>query len=214
MSEKHNNLQGEVWTDDDDIQLAETVLRRVRQGDSVIDACREFEEATRGRRTSSASKFRWHTRLKERYAGAYELAKREGKKTRDYKRRKVNQGERYQDLLENVLDKDNEREITVDDILILVKKYKEQSEDKVNEYERYEKETDKLRREIEKLKKELKDERSEKKQMKEALIEVNSNYKKLLDALKVLKEAGIQINIPEPESFEYIVNKDGTVEKM
>lgn len=212
--EKHNNLQGEVWTDDDDLQLAETVLRRVREGDSVIDACREFEEKTKGRRTSSASKFRWHTRLKDQYSGAYELARKEGKKARDFARRKVNQGERYQDLVENVLDKENNREIVIDDIMVLVKKFKEQEEIKGSDYEKFEKETDKLRREKDKLMIELRKKNDELKQTKEALVEVDINYRKLLDALKVLKDAGIQINIPEPETFQYIVNKDGTVEKM
>jgi len=214
MSEKHNNLQGDVWTKDDDIALAEVVLRRVREGDSVIDACREFEETTKGRRTASASKFRWHTRLKSQYSAAYELAKTEGKKARDFARRKVNQGERYEDLLENVLEKDNDREITLDDIVVLVKRYKKQEEDKGENKDKFEKETDKLRRELEKTKKDLKDTSEENKQMKEALLEVDTNYRKLLNALKVFKDAGVQVNIPEPEDFKYIVKKDGTVEKL
>lgn len=212
--EKQNNLQGEIWTDDDDLLLAETVLRRVREGDSVIDACREFEEKTKGRRTSQASKFRWHTRLKDQYAGAYELAKKDGKKARDFARRKVNQGERYADLVENVLDKDSDREIVLDDILVLIKQYKNQEESKGMSNDKFEKETDKLRREKDKLNIELKRTKEELKQTKEALVEVDTNYRKLIDALKVLKNAGIQINIPEPENFQYIVNKDGTVEKM
>lgn len=214
MSDKYNNLQGEIWTDDDDLVLAETVLRRVREGDSVIDACREFEEKTKGKRTASASKFRWHTRLKNQYAGAYEIAKADGKKAREFARRKVNQGERYQDILENVLEKDNEREIVLDDILVLVKQYKKQEEDKAENRDKFEKETDKLRREIEKLKKELKDTTEQNKQMKEALIEVDGNYRKLLNALRVFKEAGIQVNMPEPDDLKYMVNKDGTVEKL
>ena len=211
---KNNNLQGEVWTDDHDIQLAETVLRRVREGDSVMDACREFEEATKGDRTASASKFRWHTRLKDQYAGAYEIAKTEGKKAREYKRRKVNQGERYQDLIENVLDKNDDRDIVIDDILVLVKRFKNQEEEKGAQYDRYEKETDKLRRELEKARKEIKDLKGERDNYREAVKELDSQYKELLNALNVLKKAGIQINIPTPEDFKYIVNKDGTIEKM
>ena len=213
MTEKYNNLQGDIWTDDDDLVLAETVLRRVREGDSVIDACREFEEKTKGRRTTNASKFRWHTRLKTQYAGAYEIAKTDGKKAREFARRKVNQGERYQDILENVLEKDNEREIVLDDILVLIKQYKKQEEGKESR-DKFEKETDKLRRELERTKKELKDKTDENKQMKEALVEVDTNYRKLLNALRVFKDAGVQVNIPEPDDFKYIVKKDGTVEKL
>ena len=211
---KQNPLQGELWTEDDDIQLAECVLRRVREGDSVVDACREFEEKTNGRRTAQASKFRWHTKLRDRYSAAYELAKQEGQRTRDLKRRKVNQGERYKDIMETVFDSDPNREIIVDDILVLVKKYKEQEEAKGSFQEQYEKETNKLRRENEKVKKQLNNTEDELEKTKEALVYINNQYNKLLNALKVLKEAGIQINIPEPDDFNYVINKDGTVEKL
>jgi len=211
---KQNPLQGELWTEDDDIQLAECVLRRVREGDSVVDACREFEELTKGRRTSQASKFRWHTKLKHQYSAGYELAKAEGKKVRDLKRKKINQGERYQDIMENVFDADPNREIQIDDILVLIKKFKEQEEAKGSFQEQYEKETNKLRRDNEKIKKQLNNTEDELEKTKEALIYVNSQYNKLLNALKVLKEAGIQINIPEPDDFNYVINKDGTVEKL
>jgi chromosome segregation ATPase len=214
VDNKNNNLQGEVWTEDDDVKLAEVVLRRVREGDSVIDACREFEDITNGRRTASASKFRWHTRLKDKYSGAYNIAKDDGKKVRDYKRRKVNQGERYQDIVENILEKNMNRDITLDDILVVVKHYKKQEEEKGDIYDKYEKDTDKLRRENNKLKKELDKTVDKLTDTKSALLEIDGQYKKLMDALKVLKEAGIAVNVPEPENIKYLVNKDGTVEKM
>mgnify|MGYP001473424512 CR=1 FL=1 len=211
---KQNPLQGELWTEDDDIKLAECVLRRVREGDSVVDACREFEDMTNGRRTAQAAKFHWHTKLRHRYSAAYELAKQEGKKNRELKRRKINQGERYKDIMETVFDSEPNREILIDDILVLVKKFKEQEEAKGNFRDQYEKETNKLRRENEKIAKQLKQTEDELERTKEALVYINNQYNKLLNALKVLKEAGIQINIPEPDDFHYVINKDGTVDKL
>lgn len=111
--EKLNNLEGEVWTEDDDILLAEKVLSHVRSGNSIMNACREMEEKTGGRRSASASKFRWYTRLKPHYQAGYKLAREEGKKKKDIEKRRINQGERYENLiLKNLNSKEEELECT------------------------------------------------------------------------------------------------------
>lgn len=204
---KNDNLQGAEWNDEDYLLLAETVLRHVRSGGTIIDACKEVEEVTEGRRTRSACKFKWHMKLKDQYKAAYELAKQEGQKKRAISKKRVNQGERYEDIVKNILDVEEEREITPEDILVLVKKYKQQEDDKTNQNTKDEKKLDKVTRENSRVKKELKE-------TKEALVELNKRYNELKDALNVLKKAGVQINMPEPDTVRYVVNKDGTVEKI
>lgn len=183
---KYNNLNGEIWTKEDDILLAETVLSSVKDGNAVMDACRIVEEKTNGKRSASACKYRWHTRLKEHYNDAYEFARAEGKKIRNIKAKKINQDERMESIIEDVLNTDNEREIMIDDILVLVKRYKHQEEQK--QESSTEDVENKLRREIERL-------RQENKRLREELLSIKA---KRIEK----KEKG----------KEYKMNVDGTIE--
>ena len=214
---QNNNLKGEIWTDEDDILLAEAVLKSVRHGGTVIQACHEIEEKTDGRRTSSASKYRWFTKLVDQYKAAYDMAKKEGDKIKAVKKKKINKGERYEDIMKEVFNDENPspvREITPDDIILLVKKFKSQEETKGKDTDKLEKELNFEKRKSSDLQKKLKKKEEESAELEEMLKIQKRNYDKLLESLQVLKNAGIQINIPEPEKESFKVNRDGTVEKM
>lgn len=210
-----NNLQGDIWTADDDVLLAETVLRNVRQGNTVVDACKEMEEISGGRRTASASKFRWFTKLVEQYKAGYEIAKAEGKKVKDAKKRKSNKGERFEEIVTEVFKEDTtvEKEIDPDDFIILAKKFKEQQAKKKNEQTNFEKDLKDLKRRKEKLEADLKESKKETEWYAEMLAAKQRDYNKVIEALQTFKGLGIQIQIPEPETPKYIVDKNGVVSK-
>ncbi|MBA4536686.1 hypothetical protein H1Z61_05890 [Bacillus aquiflavi] len=212
MVRKQNNLNGEVWNDDDDSDLAEIVLRKVREGDTVISACREFSEKTNRRRTADASKFRWHTRLKQQYMEDYNIARAEGKKKRELLKGKVNEANCDNQKEVHVIFKEKEKNISIDDIITLMKRFKKQQED--DNENNFEREKDKIQLENEQIKIELEKVKRKYKYTKEALLEVSENYRKLIDALKVLQKAGIQINVPELKPFKYKVNNVPTVEEI
>lgn len=212
---ENNNLQGDIWTEDDDVLLAETILRNVRKGKTVVDACKEMEEISEGRRTASASKFRWFTKLVEQYKAGYELAKTEGKKVKDAKKRKSNKGERYEEIVQEVFKEENavEKEIEPEDFVILAKKFKEQQDIKKSEQGNHEKELKELRGKNEKLDKGLKEAKKEIEMYVEMLQAKQNDYNKVINALQTLKDLGMQITIPEPESPKYVVDKNGVVSK-
>ena len=207
-----NNFEGEIWTDDDDLRLAEMVLSSVRGGGSIMDACRAFEKETDGRRTASASKFRWHTRLKKSYQAAYETAKKDGEERK--KVGYVNQGARYEHIVENVLNKEQDHDIELEDIFVLMKKFRDQENSKEKNTDVLEKENKKLNNKLRDKEKELKKMKDEFDYTKEVLLDRDRKYKELMDSLQVLKKAGIQINIPDQKDSSYIINKDGTVERV
>lgn len=67
----------DAWTHEEDILLAETVLRYIREGGTQLAA---FEEAgDRLNRTAAACGFRWNAVVRKRYAEAIELAKKQRK---------------------------------------------------------------------------------------------------------------------------------------
>ncbi|WP_285891563.1 RsfA family transcriptional regulator [Lederbergia citrisecunda] len=67
----------DAWTEENDLLLAETVLRHVREGSTQLNA---FEEVgDRLNRTSAACGFRWNAVVRHQYEKALDLAKKQRK---------------------------------------------------------------------------------------------------------------------------------------
>lgn len=67
----------DAWTEENDLMLAETVLRHVREGSTQLNA---FEEVgDRLNRTSAACGFRWNAVVRHDYEKALALAKKQRK---------------------------------------------------------------------------------------------------------------------------------------
>ncbi|MYL33035.1 RsfA family transcriptional regulator [Pontibacillus yanchengensis] len=74
-----NATRQDAWTQDEDVLLAETVLRYIRVGGTQLEA---FEEvAKRLSRTSAACGFRWNATVRKQYQKGIQLAKEERKKS-------------------------------------------------------------------------------------------------------------------------------------
>ncbi|HLR40262.1 MAG TPA: RsfA family transcriptional regulator [Virgibacillus sp.] len=72
-----NATRQDAWTDDEDIILAETVLRHIREGKTQLEAFKEV--AKRLSRTSAACGFRWNATIRKQYQDAINTAKEERK---------------------------------------------------------------------------------------------------------------------------------------
>ncbi|MBM4764042.1 RsfA family transcriptional regulator [Bacillus sp. B15-48] len=67
----------DAWTQDEDLLLAETVLRHIKEGGTQLKA---FEEVgKRLSRTSAACGFRWNSFVRKQYTSGIELAKKQRK---------------------------------------------------------------------------------------------------------------------------------------
>ncbi|UAC47968.1 RsfA family transcriptional regulator [Bacillus aquiflavi] len=70
-------LRQDAWTEENDLLLAETVLRHVREGSTQLNA---FEEVgDRLNRTSAACGFRWNAVVRHNYEKALQLEKKQRK---------------------------------------------------------------------------------------------------------------------------------------
>lgn len=75
--DRMNATRQDAWTQDEDVLLAETVLRHIREGNTQLEA---FEEvAKRLSRTSAACGFRWNATVRKQYQKGIQLAKLERK---------------------------------------------------------------------------------------------------------------------------------------
>lgn len=70
-------VRQDAWTDEDDLLLAETVLRHVREGSTQLNAFEEVGDKLN--RTSAACGFRWNAVVRHRYEKALSLAKKQRK---------------------------------------------------------------------------------------------------------------------------------------
>ncbi|HZH58718.1 MAG TPA: RsfA family transcriptional regulator [Metabacillus sp.] len=72
----------DAWTHDEDLLLAEVVLRHIREGATQLAA---FEEVGRKlSRTPAACGFRWNSYVRKQYKTGIELAKKQRKELRTY----------------------------------------------------------------------------------------------------------------------------------
>lgn len=70
-------VRQDAWSHEDDLLLAETVLRHVREGSTQLKAFEEVGDQLN--RTSAACGFRWNAEVRNKYVDAMELAKRQRK---------------------------------------------------------------------------------------------------------------------------------------
>lgn len=70
-------VRQDAWTEEDDLLLAETVLRHVREGSTQLNAFEEVGDKLN--RTSAACGFRWNAVVRHNYDKALSLAKKQRK---------------------------------------------------------------------------------------------------------------------------------------
>lgn len=70
-------VRQDAWSHEDDLLLAETVLRHIREGSTQLNAFEEVGDKLN--RTSAACGFRWNAEIRRKYESAIDLAKRQRK---------------------------------------------------------------------------------------------------------------------------------------
>jgi len=70
-------VRQDAWSHEDDLLLAETVLRHVREGSTQLDAFEEVGDKLN--RTGAACGFRWNAIVRKKYEKAVDLAKKQRK---------------------------------------------------------------------------------------------------------------------------------------
>ncbi|UOQ93832.1 RsfA family transcriptional regulator [Halobacillus shinanisalinarum] len=70
-------VRQDAWSHEDDLLLAETVLRHIREGSTQLRAFEEVGDLLN--RTSAACGFRWNAEVRQKYEQAVELAKKQRK---------------------------------------------------------------------------------------------------------------------------------------
>ena len=102
----------DAWNQDEDLLLAEVVLRHIREGSTQL---RAFEEVGRQlSRTSAACGFRWNSFVRKQYKSGIELAKKQRKEYKAQENPRLNDEIELEIENENVSKPLPERELLQD----------------------------------------------------------------------------------------------------
>ncbi|PYZ93253.1 RsfA family transcriptional regulator [Salipaludibacillus keqinensis] len=168
-------IRQDAWNQDEDLLLAETVLRHIREGGTQLAA---FEEvAERLSRTSAACGFRWNSSIRKKYQAAIQLAKKARKEAKRHQVRtdpgqKGSEG--YPSTIAGMKISMDEEEAWFDQMIMFLTKQKEKLH--VRDGTIHES-VNKLQQENEELKKELEE-------VKEAYHDVREDYQLMIHALQ------------------------------
>ena len=163
----------DAWTQDEDILLAEVVLRHIREGGTQLSAFEEVGKALS--RTAAACGFRWNSFVRKQYQSGIELAKKQRKELR----KKI--GIHSANLPGSVktVSGNNAENLTLDDVIQYLEKLKEVpvQKDFIDEKKKLAKEINELKQEVEKL-------RSENQSLKKRLELTEEDYKALIEIME------------------------------
>ncbi|MDV2685321.1 RsfA family transcriptional regulator [Alkalihalophilus lindianensis] len=164
-------IRQDAWSTDEDLILAEVVLRHIREGSTQLAA---FEEVgDRLSRTSAACGFRWNSAIRKKYESAIGLAKKQRAKGRaltgDFIPKEVKKEKSEENILAPVVDDvkgeiahaaelNSNDSLTMDKVIEFLSGYPkvDKSQEYTNQIKRLEEENEMLVKRVEKLENEKK----------------------------------------------------------
>ncbi|HHW38284.1 MAG TPA: RsfA family transcriptional regulator [Bacillales bacterium] len=210
-------LRQDAWTQDEDLLLAEVVLRHIRDGSTQLAA---FEEVGKKlSRTAAACGFRWNSAVRKQYKSAIEIAK---------KQRKGEKAEKVLEppkpALETMEKKSKSKEEKVDQTELQNQSKPLVSFDSIIEFlssvETTVKNTENLSEENEVLKNEISELQKEKNELLVKVEKLAENYHLIEEDYKALIEimerARKMIVLQEEEGsrFKFQMDKNGNLERV
>ncbi len=143
-------IRQDAWSGDDDLILAEVVLRHIREGSTQLAAFEEVGE--RLSRTSAACGFRWNSAIRKKYESAIALAKKQraaGKEKKSNDEPTVEQRVSEEPVIEQV--EESVEPLTMERVLAFLAEYHENKEKQVSiaELKQLEEENERLKKELE-----------------------------------------------------------------
>lgn len=169
-------VRQDAWNQEEDVLLAEVVLRHIREGSTQLAAFEEVGEKLS--RTSAACGFRWNSLIRKRYESAIAVAKRQRK---EKNKEKISFDEMNQSLTKHSPKRDEyvmsskDKSLSLDDVIVFLKNFKSTEE------RRSDQEMSTLRKQVEELK-------LQNAEFQSHLQKLNQEYQLVCDDYKALIE--------------------------
>ncbi|MGM0902603.1 MAG: RsfA family transcriptional regulator [Bacillota bacterium] len=166
----------DAWTDDEDLMLAETVLRHIREGGTQLKA---FEEVGKKlSRTGAACGFRWNSFVRKQYQSGIELAKKQRKELKKQSK-KVEDEPAIEKAVEDAADLNEVGTITID----VVKSFLDDLQEKVEKTSIQQENISKYDQRVKELEKKVFKLSAENEKLKEELKTIEGDHRALVDIM-------------------------------
>lgn len=200
----------DAWTENEDLLLAELVLRHIREGSTQLKA---FEEVGRQlSRTSAACGFRWNSCVRKQYQSGIELAK---------KQRKENKKPIPDPIDDNIASAQPAPEqeqaqnqapaasssVTIEEVIQYLTKLDELSK-------LFSKERDQLTNRYNEIKEEYDAIKEENRKLKEQLKAIEEDYSSLLQIMDRARKLIISEEDKKSPTVKFQMDKNGNLERV
>ncbi|RBW70437.1 RsfA family transcriptional regulator [Bacillus taeanensis] len=198
-------IRQDAWSHEDDLLLAETVLRHIREGSTQLNA---FEEVgDRLNRTSAAVGFRWNAIVRQKYEQAIGIAKKHRK---ERKRAQASQTAAAPSSPRISAEKTTIPDaLSLDDVIRFLTKFKDdktQSQNLQSQFDKIQKENDQLQKENQTLQSELN-------LLEEKFAIMQEDYQSVI---QIMERARKMILLQEDDKLapSFKMDKNGNLEKI
>jgi prespore-specific regulator len=197
----------DAWSHDEDLLLAEVVLRHIREGSTQLKA---FEDVgSRLSRTAAACGFRWNSFVRKQYDTGIELAKKQRKETKAFSVEKEvfseNISEPSSDRLKR---KENEdADITMKEVIRFLTKTS-------MKLENFRKEKQQLLSLVETMTSDHQILVVENEQLKKKLSAIDEDYRALLKIMERARKLIVLEDQNQSESVKFQMDQNGNLERV
>ena len=203
----------DAWNQDEDLLLAEVVLRHIREGSTQL---RAFEEVGRQlSRTSAACGFRWNSFVRKQYKSGIELAKKQRKE------HKLHESSRLKDEIEleienvskprpqqkNSPDIQEKAPISLQEVIAFLKEKEEIAQLYHQDQQHHSIEFENLKLENNKL-------REENEVLQTKLLSVEEDYRALLQIMERARKLIIHEEDKVNSKVKFQMDKNGNLERV
>jgi prespore-specific regulator len=196
------SVRQDAWTHDEDLLLAEVVLRYIREGGTQLQA---FEEVGRRlSRTAAACGFRWNSYVRKQYKEAIEVAKKQRKE----KKKEIAQLNEPKEMI--ATEERVTKQLTWQDIIAFLQTYQQSS----LHYQHVVDENRALKKEMEQLQQVITKLRAEKEALQKELTVVQEDYKALIGIMERARKMVVLEEDEQAKKVKFQMERNGNLEKI
>lgn len=218
---KKMKVRQDAWSEEDDLLLAETVLRHIREGSTQLKAFDEVGEVLN--RTSAACGFRWNAVVRDKYEDAIKLAKKHRKEQKRMLAQQAKPGNyrvgiqnqpMYQPstapLQQNQLQDANQNEMTLQDVIQFLQRLNNKGLEEsllLQENEALKLKNNELSSKVAELEKELN-------KLKEEHKVIEEDYQTIIQIMNRARRMALLEEDEDRQGPKFRMDKNGNLEKI
>lgn len=191
-------MRQDAWTQDEDLLLAEVVLRYIREGKTQLAA---FEEVgKRLSRTAAACGFRWNSYVRKQYKTGIELAKKQRKELR----KTGKESQRSEEPCNPA-----ESKLSLREVISFLQKLEQNGN-----VEQLQKENEQLRKKVELLEEKIMELEKEKTSLEQHIQEVEDDYRSLMEIMERARKMVVLQESEKEKKVKFQMDRNGNLERL